>query len=240
VARARRAKPRPSRIVVPILIVAVVAATVVAWQSLPRTTDAQAGGPASVASSPATTSASPTPTPSSSAGRDDPAAARLMSCRQRVRQADEVLAAAKTGVGHWAEHVRAQTDANEGRITVDKMDGIFARTRLAGPSDQDRYRKAVADYEKADGVCKAVPGATRKESAALNGCQDRLDAQQPVLKAAAPAMADWKSHLAAMRRSRMRHMDDAEQIWVDAWRAAPPHIRAYDMAAAAFRDAAHC
>lgn len=238
-ARARRAKARPSRIVVPILAAAVAVAAVVAWQVVPRTTNAEAGGPTSVTSA-ATTSASSTPAPSSSAVRHDEAAAELTSCRRRVDQADGVLAAAKTGVGHWAEHVQAQTDANEGRITVAEMDGIFARTRLAGPEDLNRYRKAVAGYEDADGVCEPVSGATKKESAVLSGCQDRLDAQQPVLEAAAPAMADWKSHLAAMKRSRMHHMDDAEQIWVDAWRAAPPHLKAYDKAADAFRDAARC
>jgi hypothetical protein len=222
--------------VVPILVAAVAVAAVVAWQVVPRTTNAQTGGPLSGA----TTSTSSTPAPSSSAVRQDPAAAELTSCRQRVGHADAVLEAAKTGVGHWAEHVQAQTDANEGRITVDAMGDVFARTRLAGPEDQERYRKAVGGYEDAGGTCKAVAGATKKESAALRGCQDRLDAQQPVLEAAAPAMADWKSHLAAMKRSRMHHMDDAEQIWVDAWRAAPPHIKTYDMAAAAFRDAARC
>lgn len=238
-AKARRAKARPGRIVVPILVAALAVAAVVAWQVIPRTTNAQAGGPASVAASVATATANSTPRPSSSGGGDS-ASAELKSCRQRVSQADEVLAAAKTGVGHWAEHVQAQTDANEGRITVDEMDDIFARTRLAGPEDQDRYRKAVSGYEDADGRCKAVSGASKRESAALSSCQDRLDAQQPMLKAAAPAMADWKSHLAAMKRSRMRHMDDAEQIWVDAWRAAPPHIEAYDTAADAFRDAPDC
>lgn len=222
-----------------VVVVAAAVAAVVAWQVVPRSSDAAAGGPRSVAVAPST-SASSTPSPSPSARTDDQAAARLSSCRDRVGEADAVLAAAKTGVGHWAEHVQAQTDANAGRITVATMDATFARTRLAGPDDQDRYRKAVAGYEDADGSCSAVAGASNKESAALSSCRDRSKAQQPVLKAAEDAMADWRSHLAAMARSRAHHMDDAEQIWVDAWRAAPPHIQAYDKAAAAFRGAPDC
>lgn len=239
-AKARRAKARPSRIVVPILVTAAAVAAVVTWQTVPHTTDAEVGGRPSVAAAAATPRASGTPPTSSGAESGDRAAARLDSCRDRVGQADAVLAAADTGIGHWADHVQAQTDANDGRITVERMDATFARTRLAGPDDQDRYRKAAAGYADADGSCSPVAGATKKKAAALAGCQDRLDAQQPVLQAAGAAMADWKSHLAAMARSRAHHMDEAEQIWIDAWRAAPPHIKAYDKAAEAILDAPDC
>ncbi len=231
---------------VPILVAAVAVAAVVAWQVVPRTTNAQAGGPTAVASGSPSASASlrstqtPSPSPGTDAQAGDDAATQLKSCRQRVDRADTVLAAAKTGATHWAEHVQAQTDANDGRITVAEMNAIFARTRLAGPDDQDHYRKALSAYEDDDGSCSSVDGASTKEAAALSSCRDRRDAQRPVLKAAAPAMADWKSHLAAMTRSRMHHMDDAEQIWVDAWRAAPPHIKAYEKAADAFGGAPDC
>ncbi len=238
-ARARRAKAQPSRVVVPILVAAAAVAGVAVWQAAPHTTDAEVGGRPSVAATAPTPRSSSAPPPSSNVSSGD-AAARLDSCRDRVRRADDVLAAADTGIGHWADHVQAQTDANNGRITVTEMDAVFARTRLAGPDDQDRYRKALIKQEDASGSCDPEPGATKKEAAALVRCHDRSDAQQPVMKAADAAMADWKSHLAAMARSRAHHMDNAEQIWLDAWQAAPPHIRAYDKAAAAFGDAPDC
>lgn len=235
-AKARRAKARPSRVVVPVLIALVAVAAVIGWQVLPRTTDAHAGSPASTVAAVPTASAttSATPTPSADSGAADRVAAALKGCRAKVADADAVLAAAKTGIGHWDEHVQAQTDANAGRITVERMDDIFARTRLAGPADQDRYRKALAAYDDAEGSCFAVAGAPAKDAATLAHCRARASAQHPVLTAAAPAMADWKSHLAAMARSRAHHMDDAEQIWVDAWRAAPPHLEAYAKAAGTY------
>lgn len=86
-------------------------------------------------------------------------------------------------------------------------DRVFARTRSAGPDDLDRYRQAAAGSEDTDGSCAAAAGA------------------------AAPAMADGKSHLAAMERSRTHHVDDAKQVWIAAWRSAPTQIEAYDQPA---------
>lgn len=223
---------------VPVVVVALVAAAVIAWQLVPRSTDARAErrpSPAAVSS----TSASPTPAPSTTGPSRDEVAATVRACRARVSAGDRVLAAARTGVGHWAKHVQAQTDANAGRISVAEMDAIFSRTRLAGPDDQTRYAEALTAYRADDGSCAAVAGAPATSTATLDRCRQRDSEQRPLLKAAAPAMADWKSHLAAMARSRAHHMDDAEQIWVDAWRAAPPHIRAYQKAARGF-DAPDC
>jgi len=45
-----------------------------------------------------------------------------------------------------------------------------------------------------------------------------------------PAMRDWQSHLSAMMHSRMEDVPDAEEVWLKAWRAAPPHIRAFQKA----------
>jgi hypothetical protein len=156
-----------------------------------------------------------------------------------VRAGDKVVEAADLGVGHWATHVQAQTDANRAKITVATMKGKFAKTRLAGPADQKRYADAMSDYHKADRSCDTVKGATQKVAAALTKCSQRSKAQRPVIRAAAPAMKDWRSHLAAMQRSREGHVVNAEAIWLKAWRAAPPHIKAYQKAAGDF-DAPSC
>ena len=60
-----------------------------------------------------------------------------------------------------------------------------------------------------------------------------------MLAAAADGMADWKSHLAAMQRNAEDHVRNAQGVWLRAWRAAPPHIKAYKKAAADF-DAPKC
>jgi hypothetical protein len=186
-------------------------------------------------------SASPqsTPTASGTAASSAAGTKALESCRAKVQAADKVLAEAKIGITHWAAHVQAQTDANNDKISVGQMNGKFKETRLEGPADQSRYRKALAGYDDLKGSCKPVSGADSSVAASLGKCADRAAAQRPVLAAAADGMADWRSHLAAMQRSRMTHVPDAEGVWLRAWRAAPPHIRAYQKAVKNF-DAPSC
>jgi hypothetical protein len=185
-------------------------------------------------STPKPTTPKPSAAPDSSQARS-----ALTACQKKVRQGDRVLKQAKTGVGHWATHVQAQTDADNSRITVAEMAGTFKSTRLAGPADQKRYADALFDYRKLKGSCRAVKGAPKAVAAALAKCAQRAREQQPVMTAAAAAMKDWRSHLAAMQRSSEGHVANAEEVWLRAWRAAPPHIKAYKKAAAAF-DAPAC
>ncbi|MET0694849.1 MAG: hypothetical protein ABWX96_19660 [Propionibacteriaceae bacterium] len=194
-------------------------------------------------SAPESPSTSPSETPSESASPSAAAEAagesELKGCRDKVEAADDVLAAAEVGLGHWSEHVQAQTDANAGKISMDKMDAIFKRTRLAGPDDVSAYSDAKKDYGDESGSCDPVTGASAKIADSLSACNKRAEAQQPVLDAAADGMADWKSHLAAMQRSRMGHVHDAQGVWIKAWKAAPPHIEAYQKAVKKF-DAPDC
>ncbi len=180
----------------------------------------------------------PSPTDSGSAGpsssADDAAQRRLENCQAKVRAGDKVLKAARTGVSHWTTHVQAQTDANTNKISVAAMNGEFKKTRLLGPADQKRYADALSDYKDEDGSCRPVEDAGADVSASLDRCDQRSDDQKPVMKAAAAAMADWKSHLAAMQRSREGHVENAEEVWIAAWRAAPPDIKAYTKAAEAY------
>ncbi|HEY5820541.1 MAG TPA: hypothetical protein VIT20_01105 [Propionibacteriaceae bacterium] len=189
------------------------------------------------APSPAASSARPTPT---STPDSEAAEAALVGCQFKVRAADKVLEQARTGVLHWATHVQAQTDANSSKITVTAMKGKFTKTRLAGPADQKRYADALSAYSKLDGSCNSVKGADSATDDALADCKDRAEDQKPVLAAAANGMKDWRTHLAAMQRSKEGHVDDAQGVWIAAWRAAPPHINAYKKAAKDFEDAPSC
>jgi len=196
-------------------------------QAAPRV---QTSSPASAP--PTTASSEPSGTPTGSADQ------ALKGCRAKVRAADDVLKAAEVGVDHWAEHVQAQTDANAGTITAAKMDAIFKRTRLAGTDDVEDYEDAVQAYEDESGECDSAD-ASPSVAEQIGRCAEREEAQAPVLDAAGDAMQDWESHLAAMRRSRMGHVHDAQGVWIRAWRAAPPHIEAYQDAAEEF-DAPKC
>ena len=135
---------------------------------------------------------------------------------------------------HWSQHVQAQTDAFAGRITIKKMDDIFDRTMKAGDEDEQRYDAAVKALRHRDGSCRKVAGASARVSKQLSRCADRGRAQRPVLVAAGDGMADWTKHLADMRRSKHGKVHNPQKKWLKTWRAAPPHINAYEKAADRF------
>jgi pyruvate/2-oxoglutarate dehydrogenase complex dihydrolipoamide acyltransferase (E2) component len=251
-ARARRAKPRRSRVLVGLIVVALLAGgAVAALRFWPQSLTAIGPPPSPVASA-ATDSAEPTPemtaTPSPStepttatAAPASAGAVRAMeSCRDRVRAADKVLEQARTGIGHWQAHVAAQRDADRRDISAERQQEIFKETRLKGPADQKRYAAALRDYDRLrDASCDRVEEADSKVAAMMAGCRERASAQRPVMAAAADAMGDWKSHLAAMQRSREVHVANAQQVWIDAYRAAPSNLEAYEKAREDF-DAPRC
>ena len=163
----------------------------------------------------------------------------LAGCRERVRAGDEVVRQAKVGIGHWADHVQAQTDAFAGKLSPKGMKARFKRTRLAGPADVSRYRAAVNVRSGARGACTVPDAAPGGIKAALTDCSKRAEVQAPVLAAAAAGMADWESHLADMRRSKAGHVKHPQNVWLRTWRAAPPNIEAWKKALADM-DAPRC
>jgi hypothetical protein len=253
VVRARRAKPRRSRglislIVVTVALIAGGAVAVLLFWPGPLTATIRRETPPAAA-----TEARPTPTPdrtatpSATASRSATpkptatpasraAVKALDACRDRVRAADEVLRQARTGVRHWAAHVDAERRAAAGEISSDNQQQIFKETRLQGPGDQKRYADALRAYDKVkDASCGKTKGADAQVAATLVRCQQRASAQRLVMRAAAPAMGDWKQHLADMQRSREVHLENAQQIWIEAYKAAPPNINAYTRAVREFK-----
>jgi hypothetical protein len=262
VAQARRAKPRRSRALVSLLVAAIallvggVVATLLFWpNALTATirpeqtpsTDAETS-PTPTAETTSVATATPSATPSRSATPSPtvtPASRAAISamnaCRDRVQVADNVLDKGRTGVRHWEAHVDAERRAEAGAISIEKRQQIFKATRLKGPEDQKRYADALRAYDKVkDASCGKTTGADAKVTATLARCQQRVKAQDPAMRTAAAAMGDWKRHLADMQRSRVQHNSDAQQVWINTYKAAPPNINAYEKAARAFKKAPSC
>jgi hypothetical protein len=165
----------------------------------------------------------------------------MNACRGRVQAADDVLKEARTGVGHWEAHVDAERRQEAGTISIDERQQIFKETRQKGPADQNRYADALRAYDKVkDASCDKAAGADSNVTATLSSCHARATAQSRVMKTAAAAMGDWKQHLADMQRSRTVHVNDAQQVWLNAYRAAPRHINPYEKAVQKFQKAAKC
>jgi hypothetical protein len=176
-------------------------------------------------STPSRSSSSPSAKPNDSA-----ATAALRACRTKVDAGDEVRSAARIGMRHWSEHIQAQTDANADKISEEKMEDIFDRTKTAGDEDEKRYDSAVKRYEDEDGSCRKVSGASAKITQHLARCAERDKAQEPVLAAAEDGMEDWIRHLGEMRRSDKGKIHNPQQKWLATWRAAPKNINAYEKA----------
>jgi hypothetical protein len=249
-ARARRAKPRRSRALIALIVVALLAGGVVAalrfWPgslvaisptSGTSTTPSQASP-----SAPATaSSASPSPSASGGATAASAEAVRtLEACQTRVRAADDVLKQARTGIGHWETHIDAQRRWDDGDISLEERQAQFKASRLKGPADQKRYSDAVRAYDDhRDADCGEVEDADAEIAATLDRCSERSKAQTPVMSAAAEAMGDWKQHLADMQRAKEVHVANAQEIWLAMYRNAPTNINAYNKAIRDF-DAPPC
>lgn len=236
VAKPKRAKTQPSKFIVPAVVAGVVlGGGAIIGNAVWGDNDTQGVEP-----SPAlTTSQTPTPTgtdetSSPAESEDEVAAAALESCQADVRASDKVIDEATVGVGHWAEHVQAQTDAFANKITADELAAIFTRTRLAGPDDLKRYAAATKKADELDGSCQEIAGAPEDVATKLAECQERATAQESVLKAGAVGMKDWANHQKDMAKSRHEHVPDAQDIWIDAWKAAPPNINAWKKSIKAF------
>ena len=158
-----------------------------------------------------------------------------------MQAADAVLKVARTGIQHWEAHVDAERRAEAGKISFDERQEIFKATRLKGPGDQNRYADARRAYDKVkDASCGKVSGADAKVTTTLARCHDRAAAQSAVMKTAAAVMGDWKQHLSDMQRSRVQHNSDAQQVWINAYKAAPRNIDPYEKALRKFKQAPKC
>ena len=168
--QARRAKVRPARVIIPLVVaVALVAGgafAVVKFWPTATTADPQPETSVAVESQfPSTAESSPSPSVSTSPSTSTASAAAataLEACQQKVEAADEVLKEGKTGVLHWIDHVDTQTDALAGELTKAESKERFGKTRVKGPGDVKRYDDAVDEYKSITGSCDKVNGASRR------------------------------------------------------------------------------
>jgi hypothetical protein len=242
VVQARRAKVRPVRVIIPLVVAAALLVSFAAWKFWPDTTTAgpQAETSATTVESqtPSTAESSPSPSATPSATANTAAGKALAACKERVRAADAVLKEGETGVLHWAEHVQAQKDYLSGKATTEEMKARFKKTRLKGPGDLDRYNDALSTYADLEGSCGKVEGAASAVAASLKKCNERSKDQQPVLKATAAGMKDWKAHQKFMQRNALHRAgtpSEAQGTWLKQYRAAPKNINAFKKATKNFK-----
>ena len=249
--QARRAKVRPARVIIPLVIAAalLVGGSFAAVKFWPNATTAgpQPESSATEAESQSPTTAESSPSPSATAAPTESSAQAaatkaLTACQEKVAAADEVLKQGKTGVLHWAEHVKAQKDYFAGDVTVIQMKGRFKATRLKGPADLKRYDDALSTYRDLDGSCAKVNGAESAVATSLAKCDKRSRAQEPVMKATAAGMKDWKYHQTFMQRNALHKEGtpaQAQASWLRQYRNAPKNINAFKRAVRNF-DAPDC
>lgn len=165
----------------------------------------------------------------------------MAACVAELRSADGVTGAAQTGIGHWAEHVRARTDLLSGKKPQAVTSAIWKRTRLAGSADLLRYDRAVGDYTAATGACAATRSGGGAQDR-LAACKQRALVMGRALAAADGGMTDWRAHQQAMAAHKAGEFDatHAQHLWVAAWTAAPKNIEAFRAASAQLAAAPAC
>jgi len=182
--------------------------------------------------------------PSSTPSPDRPAAKKaglsksLRACASSIREEQRAVDAAGRGVRNWNDHVQARTAMLDGRISMEKMDAIWARTQAAGPGDQKRFTQAM--QATAPSKCARLRDARDSKLAAR--CVKRSQAASRALDSAKAAMKDWDVHLTNMRKYAKNKMSAsmAQGKWVKAWRNAPKNISAYREARATLAKAPTC
>ncbi|MFC7625707.1 hypothetical protein ACFQU4_35560 [Microlunatus sp. GCM10028923] len=203
------------------------AAGVVVWTTLN-----QGGGPGTPAIPLAKQAGSPDKTPEDGSGATGKQSVgeAITTCRREVALAESVLAAAGDGVGHWREHVQAQTDLSLGRTEEDEAEKIWKRTRQAGASDVAKYQTAKSG-RKADGnACRPVADAEDDQVEQLKMCQARLSKVTSALTNADLAMKDWQRQLEELKDADEDNLHDYEDSWLDTWRKAPKNLDRYSSA----------
>ncbi|SDR97997.1 hypothetical protein SAMN04489812_0507 [Microlunatus soli] len=166
------------------------------------------------------------------------AAAALSSCREQVDRADAVMAAGRTGIDHWNQHVQAQTDALAGRIDDDELATILRETREPGKHDVDAWHRARDAWKDDPAACSGVTGLSPADAAALGSCGRRLNALRAALPPAAAAMTDWSNHLSSMTLEQQ--LGDSREDWLAEWKTAPDHIEAWQKADEELTGAPSC
>ena len=230
--------------------VALAVALVVAIGWLPGTTPGDSDGDATSHQSRSDDAGTTT---DASGGRQSPSSSdttasnraglrKLRACATSVRKTERAVRSASIGVSHWKSHVQARTDMLEGRISMSRMNEVWARTQAAGPRDQERFKKALRAHGQPSKCSRRIPGMSPADRKMAGHCVQRSRAATRALSSAEAAMKDWRLHLSNMAKFANNKMSAsmAQGRWVKAWRNAPKNISAYRTARAALAKAPAC
>lgn len=213
---------------VPVLLLVMGAAGVVVWTAVNQSGP---GTPAIPLAKPASAkSADETPDDGSGATGKQSVGEAITICRREVALAESVLAAAGDGVGHWREHLQAQTDLSLGRSSEEEAEKIWKRTWQAGASDVAKYRTAKSGRKGDGNACRPVADAENKKVEQLKLCKVRLDKVTSALTNADLAMKDWQGQLEELKDADSDDLHDYEDSWLETWRKAPDTLNKYSSA----------
>jgi len=193
---------------------------------------------------PATSSASPVSSATTSTTTTPSAALRqLTECRAALGTGQRLVAAADQNYADWSAHVYAQTDYDKGKITFKQAQGIWDRTKKAGPGDLKKYGTAKKAWDKADH--KACTGLKAGDGAAPNvvkACGDRSAAMLDLIAKAGPVYTGWKGHQIQMTHTEEKSSDPDAYFkeWFGRVHHAEQPLAAYKKAQTAYRKSAAC
>ncbi len=154
------------------------------------------------------------------------------ACAAQVRAADEVVAAARQGIGHLETHIGAHQDWALGRIDEEEKKAVYLESKLAGPADIEEWDRAVEAYEAERGGCRGVD----------NECADRMGALGRTIGAARMGMRHWDDHLGNMASFAEGRFDalEAQGRWDATIAEMPAMVAPFDDAMSRLKTAPVC
>lgn len=129
--------------------------------------------------------------------------AALTACRSEVTAGQKFVRAADKSYAGWYDHVYAQVEYDNGKLSRTAAQKIWDDTKAKGPDDLKAYDGAKPAYDKARGDCEHATAGDGVDQSVVAACQRRATAIGKVADAAAPVYSQWKGH-----QKQMTHMHE--------------------------------
>lgn len=208
----------------------------------PATSSSEKATSPSVAATPSTSTPSTEPT-ASTRSTTSAASTRLTGCRATITTGQRLVAAAEKNYSDWSQHVYAQNDYDAGKITAKKAQGIWKRTKAAGPADLNLYDGAKAGWDKADhDACTGLESGQGVGADTVQACTTRAAAMSKLIGAAGPVYSGWKAHQKQMTHTEEKSDDPDAYFteWFGRVRDAKTPLAKYEAAHRAYQRTSPC
>lgn len=166
--------------------------------------------------------------------------ASMKDCRSAWDAQLKSLGAAADSLQQWQTHVTAMNQLVAGKITLDRANRFWERTRVQAAEKVERFSAADRAYTDADHSCRAPDEAQDADLAAFSACEKGIAQRDQALEAARVAIGTWHHHVMDMNLLRAGKMspERAIQLWQKYWKQGVAQLNEYRTAVRKTEDLA--